>query len=497
MAVQRPTRASPDSPRSRYTSQGADVVLPKNNLAGKAKAARPGSSLKSGEAITNTLDRYQANAINAVQTKTSITDIIRTLIQEDGLFSSAANAMVALSTGRYRIAGLDASGAMSLQVAAAAYALMDQFSLVNDYSEGYNDKPGMATLLSTLQMDVITSGGCGAELVLDPQFGPNRLVPVGYSSVIWEAKGNNSGRYPTQKNPAGGDPISLNIPTVFIGEHNRSADESYAVSLLRPGLSHTINFNSFLEDTHRSLNRTGHSRLVATITAEKVSKALTEAQRRDPKQVAEAYAAVKAEVEAAIADLEPEDAIVAFDSVIFDVKDTGGSKQDYTGMLTTLGNLLGASLKTPASVTGMRAGGGQGLSNAETLVYLKTTQATRPPVEEVISRALTLGIRLQGVDGSVSFEFMPIDLRPDSELEAYAATKQKRVLELLSYGVINDAHACWELGVRPQNFSVALAGTGFYTAKTETAAVPDTSRVNSADRAAQPDTPAQSGGADQ
>lgn len=497
MAVQRPTRASPGSPRSRYASTGADVVLPKNNLAGKARAKRPGSELKAGETISKTLDRYQANAINAIQTKSSITDIIRTLIQEEGLFSSAANAMVALSgAGGYRIAGVDSTGTMSLEVAATAYRIMDQFSLTNDYNDGYNDKPAMDTLLPSLLMDVVTSGGCGAELVLDSQFGPDRLVPIGYSSITWEAKGSNRGRYPVQG--SGDTKAVLNLPTVFMGEHNRNPDEAYAVSILRPGLSHTINFNSFLEDTHRSLNRTGHSRMVARISADKVQKAMSEADRRDPEKVSALFNQVRQEVENALADLEPEDAIVAFDSVDFDVKDTGGVKQDYTGMLETLGNLLGASLKTPASVSGLRAGGSQALSNAETLVYLKTTASIRPPVEEVISRALTLACRLEGMDGSVIFEFMPIDLRPESELEAFAATKQKRVLEQLSYGVINDAHACYALGLRPQNWSVTLSGTGFY-GKSTTAAetTPDSTKTDSAGRALQPDTPAKSGGADQ
>ncbi len=491
-----PSRANPSAPRSRYAAVAPGVILPKNNLAGKARAKRPGSTLDAGETINNTLNRYQANAINAIQNKSSITDIIRTLVQEDGLFSAAANAMVALAGGSgYRIAGIDDTGTMSLTVAAMAYQVMDAFSLTNDYSQGYNDKPAMDSLIPSLLMDVVTSGGCGVELVLDAGFAPNQLLPLGYSSITWEARGNNRGRYPVQG--SGSDKVELNLPTVFIGELNRSPDEAYAVSPLRPGLSQTINFNSFLEDTHRSLNRTGHSRMVAIIAADKVLQAMPEADRRDPVKVNAVWTQVRAELEQALADLEPEDAIVAMDSVTFEVKDTGGSKQDYTGMLETLGNMQGVSLKTPGSVSGMRGGGGQALSNAETLMYLKSTAGIRPPVEEVISRALTLACRLNGIAGSVIFEFMPIDLRPESELEAFYATKQKRVLEQLSYGVINDAHACYALGLRPQNWAVTLAGTGFYTDKSSTATTPDTTRQDSAGRALQPDTPAKSGGADQ
>ena len=129
-----------------------------------------------------------------------------------------------------------------------------------------------------------------------------------------------------------------------------------------------------------------------------------------------------------------------------------------------------------------------------TLIYLKVVEAARPPVEEVLSRALTLAVRLLGVEGSVYFEFMPVNLRPEEELEAYKGTKQNRVLELLSHGLINDADACYQLGMRPQGIFGLLQGTGFYG---KAAAQPAADRSTSAGAALAPDTPTKSGGKDQ
>lgn len=412
---------TPGSKGSRYAATGAQVILPTRNLAGKARAKRPGSDLDKGDSISNALKRFNLNAISNISSRTDVNEIIRLLCRENGMFSSAANSMAAISVGTgFRIAGYDATGAMSLEVMGLAYSIMDTFSTLHDYSKGYNDKPGMQALLSTLQTDVITTGGCGVELVLDKEFGAERLVPIGYSTVEWEADGQG-GRYPTQD---GGD-IQLNIPTVFVSEHNRNADEAYSTSLLRPGLSQVMNFEGFIEDMHRTLNRTGHSRLIATIIAEKIQKMATDDIKGDVKKMGELFDIVRQQVVDALAGLEPEDAVVTFDSVTYEVKDTGGNKADYAPMIATLSNMLGASLKTPASVSGMRAEGGQGLSNAETLIYLQVTQGTRSPVEEVMSRALTLACRLQGIDGYVAFEFNPINLRPAIELEAYFGTRQK------------------------------------------------------------------------
>lgn len=482
---------TPGSKGSRYAAASAQVILPTRNLAGKARAKRPGSDQKNGSAITNTLKKFDQNAINNISSRTDVNEIIRLLCRENGMFSSAANSMAAISVGEgFRLAGYDATGAMSSEVMAIAYSLMDGFSTLHDYSKGYNDKPGMQSLLSSLQTDVVTTGGCGLELVLDKEFGPERLVPIGYSTVTWEADGQG-GRYPTQD---GGD-IQLNIPTVFVSEHNRNPDEAYSTSLLRPGLSQVINFEGFIEDMHRALNRTGHSRLIATIVAEKIKQAADENISNDPKKMGELYNLVLAEVTEALAGLEPEDAVVTYDSVTYKVEDTGGNKADYAPMIAVLGNMLGASLKTPASVSGLRASGGQGLSNAETLIYLQVVHGTRPPVEEAMSRALTLACRLQGVDGYVAFEFNPINLRPAIELEAYFGTRQKRVLELLSWGVINEAHACWELGIRPQGLSAVLAGTRFYAK--DASAEPEPDRSSSSGAALNPGTPAKSGGEDQ
>lgn len=480
----------PKAKRRRGKAQkvaGSSVILPTAKLAGIAKAKRPGSDLDRGQTISNTLNRYLATAVNSVRSRSDVNEIIRTLTREDGLFSSAANSMVALAAkSGYKLAGFDETGAMSTEVMAAAYNILDQFDTLHDYSAGFNDKPSVQSILSTLQIDTIGSGGCGVELVLDEQFGPSRLVSIGYSTIQWEADGKG-GRYPTQD---GGD-INLNLPNVFIAEHNRNADEAYAVSLLRPGLAQTFQFTEFLEDTHRSVNRTGHSRLLTTISQEAVRGMAPPEIKNDPEKMATFYAQVKSSVEEALRDLEPEDALVSYDVVTHKIEDIGGSKADYSSLMTTLGNLLGVSLKTPASVSGLRTSGGQGLSNAETLIYLKVVEATRPPVEEVMSRALTLAVRLLGIDGHVKFVFNPIDLRPETELEAYFGTKQRRILEKLSYGIISDAAACFELGMRPQDLYQELAGTGFYTNSKSSGE--EGERVSSTGRALNPGTPSTEG----
>lgn len=485
-------KRSPGSKRSRYQKVGSGVEMPRNKIAGKARAQRPGSGLSRGDSIANDFSRYLPKTIDEIRTRSDVNDLIRTLMREEGIFSSAANSMVSLaSNSGYRIAGVDDSGTMSLEVMSLAYTILDRINTTHDYSNGYNDRTGVNSLITTLTKDAVSSGGCGLELVLNKDFSPDRLVPVGYSSVEWEADGKGN-RCPTQERGE----VDLNLPTVFVAEHSKHADEPYSQSPLRPGLNSTIYFNEFLEDTRRAVNRVGHSRMVASIDAEKLQASAPLDIQNDPEKLQKYFQDQYDAVDDALKGLEPEDAVLSFDSVTFDVHDVGGSKSDYSTLLSALGNIQGASLKTPASVTGLRANGGQGLSNAETMVYLQAVDSLRTSVEEVMTRALTLAVRLLGVEGSIRFEFMPINLRPEDELEAYRGSRQKRVMERLSYGMINDAQAMYELGLRPQGLQELLSGTGFYqkgAGEGETAG----ERETSSGRALNPGTPSNAGGDDQ
>jgi hypothetical protein len=85
-------------------------------------------------------------------------------------------------------------------------------------------------------------------------------------------------------------------------------------------------------------------------------------------------------------------------------------------------------------------------------------------LNEIFSRAFTLATRLLGYDVVVEFRYSPVELRPETELEAFKQTRQMRVLELLSYGFLTDEEASLELtGKLPPKGFKPLSGTQFKT----------------------------------
>lgn len=470
------------------------VVMPTSGLVGTAKTRGSNGTLDKGSKIARTDDRYNTadQSPAKIRARTSINTMIKELIQREGLFSSAANAAVTLAANDgFRVAAYNAEGIMDLGVMTAAYSLLDRIDTMHDYTQGYNDKLGMREVYVSMIMNVVDSGGCGCELVLDDDFAPTQIVPIDYATIEWNVKDDNGGRYPSQTS----NDNSLDIPTVFIEEHIKSPSSAYAMSMLRPGIEMTFLHNDFIEDMRRSLKQAGNPRVLAKMLTENVSKACPDKFKDDPVKQRDWMTEQFSAVQQMLRTLEPEDAIVYWDSVEIAKQESTGDKADYTVLLKTLSNMVGVALKTPASGIGLRVEGGQGLSNAETLVYMRTVSAIPYTVCAALSRALTLAIRLLGVEGSVKLVPNDVELQPKSALEAYTATRQNRILNMLSLGVINDATACFELGIRPSQLG-ELAGTRFMDKSGDTTELePD--RVGSAERAINPGTPAKSGGEDQ
>ena len=128
----------------------------------------------------------------------------------------------------------------------------------------------------------------------------------------------------------------------------------------------------------------------------------------------------------------------------------------------------------------------------------------RSKLNEMLSKILTLAVRLFGQDVAVYFRYNPIDLRPENELEAFMAMKQSRVLELLSLGFLEDDDASIELTGRPTPGTFTpLSGTQFYSATSVPAENPYSGTSNGGsgggalNQSLKPGTPKKAGGKSQ
>jgi len=480
-------------------STGKQVTLP-TKLVKKAQAQTPASGSDRGTAIPKDNTRAANASIQSVRTQNNDVNAVRALDIQDGTVSSAIFSFVEIANSGFKLTAYETdTHQYSVEGTQMARSVVAALDTLYDYSKGFADKRSMTATIETALLEVITTGAMAAELVLDKLRLPDRINVVPYDTLEWVARGDGT-KYPRQQT-ATGDPIKLDLPNFFVSELHKHSSKAYATTMMAAALNSSYHFNDFLEDMRRALRRQGHGRLNVKLSAEQVRAAAPEEIRNDSVKLASFMEVVQDAVTTELQALNPEDALVFYDSADVDLMKAEGEKADYVPLLNALSGQHATSLKTSPSILGLRLSGSQSLSNTESLVFLKVARGIQKPVEEVMSRALTLATRLYGVDAYVKFKFDPINLRPEDELEAFKTMKMDRIFKLLSEGFITDEEAAQDLGTGPRAPGApALSGTGFMRQGNAEDSINATDASPNADpqgRALQPDTPKKAGGESQ
>ena len=476
------------------------VVAPLPVVARKPRSTlEPQQRRKKGDEITKqrafdlingSIDRFRY--LNDVQ------KLIRELSKREGPFSSAVHSLVSIANCGHLITAFDSrTHEFSPEGSHLASAIISAMDTLYDFTGTFSNKKSIESLKYHMLREACLTGGLAVELVLTDGYVPDYLQVPAFETLTLKSDGKG-GCFPSQKG-FDGDDIDLNIPNFFMAMMQHDADSYYPFSMMESALKLIVYFEEFMEDIRRSVRQNGHTRTVVEIDTAAVTAAAPPSVRNNEKKLKEWMEEIRSFVKSELERLEPDDTLVMFNTAKLRHEQAGlGSKVDYTPLLTTLSGMYATSMKTPPSAIGMRIeGGSQALGNIESLIFLKTASSLQTPVEDVLSRALTLGCRLYGMEVYVKFEFDKIDLRPETELEAFYVMRQTRILEQLSLGFISDEYAAhlMRTGKRPAG-APALSGTMF----SQNTAQPNTAPGDTAmGRTLQPskDSPRKGGGKSQ
>lgn len=459
------------------------LILP-TRIAGKAKTQTSASGQERGASLRRD-DRIDPNvSIQTLRSGRTAAAQMRSLAEVDGMASAVNASMVATAFSGWRVEAYQSwTNEFSREGLRAAEMIVSALDTLWNYTSGYQDKLTIDELAVTGILEVMLTGGCACELVLDNARIPQYIALFPYDTITWKANGRG-GRYPSQKSTTGED-VDLNIPNVWAAECMKSADRVYAIPHTHSGVKQLIQYTGFIEDMQRVVRRNGQPRLLAKLDYQKVISTATPEILNDPSRLSAYLETTRAGVETLLSGLEPEDALVFYDIAEIDSVKTDGEKRDYSVLLSELSGLTASALKSNPSALGLRMGGSQNVSSTEAMLSMKLARLIQVPVETVLSRALTLAVRMYGVDSYIKFKFEPIDLRPSHELEAHKAILQNRVLELLSLGRLTDDEAQTMLGLGSiPDTAEELSGTGFYNSK-----APDTVPVSKSNSRNQDITP--------
>lgn len=423
---------------------------------------------------------YFNTDIASIRTSANAYEAMRALVKISGDVAMAVTSYVRLANTELRFKVYDGTHQLSPDGMLMLRSWISTLTYLSDYTYGYDDRMPLTGISESMLMEIMLTGACALELVLDKSRLPFRLQPISPSKLKWRISELDIGNGLTHKiipwQQAQGATIMLDVPTFFTARLDHDVTLTYPKPPMESALNAAVFSAEVMQDIRKVVRRSGHSRLLVTLDTEQLVKAAPLDARGDASKMQAWMEEVRASLETQIAGLNPESGLVVFDTVSATYLNSEiGASADYSPMMDIVDGQLSTALRTPPSILGKRMGGSQSVSSSESLLFLKHVEGLHKPVEAVLSRAMTLAMRLLGFDGYVEAKYCPVNLRPKEELEAFAQMKQARVLELLSYGFLTDQEAAEELGTGMMSpTAVPLSGTGFYG---KTAAAMDPSAI--------------------
>jgi hypothetical protein len=440
----------------------------------------------SAAAITKT-DRRLANTDTLTLRNANTTkQVVRNFAIASPDLSATVNAYLRVGLPeQFTVVGRNMDGTVNPNATQLAHEILRRVTFVPDYTQGFNPMGSVNAMAQTLGKEFLYYGAASLEVVLDAARLPIQFAPVHTPSLKFYEDG--FGLKPVQE--VGGEEIDLDIPTFVYTSLDQDLLDAYSSSWLEAALQPVLADQEFMNDLRRVLKRSIQPRVTATIVEEKLRKAAPLDVLNDPVKFEAFTANVMAQITENLTGLSPEDAIVSFDTVQYSYMD--GDQGDVSGNLKAVQDLLNAKLATGAKTMPAILGHGQGGNHASTeaILFVKSADAIRRGVQELLSRCLTVSCRLYGEPCYIEFTFAPIDLRPTSELEAYQAMRQSRILEQLSLGLITDEEASIMLtGNLPPAGAPKLSGTMFKNGTTNAGANPD-SNTSAMGQELKPSTP--------
>ena len=460
---------------------------PQAILSFKTQIARAASALQRS-------DRRLANTdIATYRTSNDTRTVVRDLAASNPDLSATINSYLRVGIPtEYSVIARDPDGVINVEATKLAQELLRRLTYLGDVSLGYNPVSDLQSLSESLAKELLQYGSMALELALDKQRLPLYLNAVSVTKL--QFKEEDGGVYPVQV--VAGEEISLDIPTFFYLSLDQDLLTAYSSSFLEPAIQAVLADTAFLNDLRKSMQRVIQPRLVATIIEEKVKASAPPEIASDPEKMGQLYTSLIDQLNEVLTGLNPEDALVSFDNVEYDMLKSEGSSSSVADTLAIVQKLieskLAAGAKSMPAILGRDSSGSTATTSA--MLFLKNANIIRTKLNIIYSRMLTQAVRLMAQDVYVEFTYAELDLRPQAELEAYKSMRQSRILEQLSLGFISDEEASILLtGNLPRDGHVPLAGTMFKSGGAAVSANPDsqTSNMNITEKTLKTGTPAQ------
>jgi len=472
---------------------------PPIKVKGKDATSLPSYFTTAAPSTTSALTRSDRGLLNADITayrtaSRNTREATRNFVAASPDLSSAVFHYARLAiTNRYVAVAKNLDGTFNVEATALLQQILTRFEVLGDYTQGYVASSSLRSMSESMVKELMLYGSCAAELVLDKSRAPARIQPISVTQIEWFPDGK--GVRPQQT--VGDAKVNLDVPTFAYVALDQDLLDAYSVSPLEAALQTTLFGHEFLNDVRRVVKRVLHPRLKVTIDEEKFRANIPQEIQFDQEKLSAYMGSFIGDLETKINGLKPEDALIFFDSIGVEYESRGN--ESLGSEYEILQGLIDAKMSSGSKTMGTILGHGTASSNiasSETMLFVKAVQGSvQEKLNEIYSRLLTVALRVLGVDAYVEFRYNSVELRTETELEAFKQTRQSRILELLSLGVYTDEEAVLEMtGHLPHPGYKPLSGTMFKS-KQSTDVTDETSNNGSTlNKSLNPDVPSKARG---
>lgn len=365
-------------------------------------------------------------------------------------------------TSSYTAVAKNRDGSFNTEATKLVQQILTRIDLLSDYSDGFSGINSVRSVSEMMARELRLYGSCAMELVLDKSRLPRSFQPISSPSILFYP--DKSGKWLAPKQLVSGEYIDLDYPTFFYVSLDQDLTSAYSASPMEPSIQSVLFYHEFFNDLRKVVKRAAFPRLKINLSTEELLKFVPAEAQGDEAKTKAWLNGIILDVQTSINGLAPEEALVMLDTMEASYMTLGSTAVDkeYTVLQAMADSKMATGTKTLPAILG-HGSGSQNIASTETMLFMKNAEgAVQFKLNEIFSKALTLAVRLYGLDAYVEFKYATIDLRPDAELEAFRAQKQSRILEQLSLGLITDEEACLLLtGHLPPEGMTPLSGTFF------------------------------------
>lgn len=444
---------------------GLQILLPKKKQKPGGASATP--TYKPNQEVLS-LPRYR-NHLDDLFTTRVATDsraLISELSRHDSDVSSSFFAYQSIAgSANWIVKAYDLDGQLSTDGIKLANMILERVTTVTDYTLGFASKPSLRQLNDDMRFYTLLRGSPAAELIFDKRYEPDSLRLLDMQSIEWREK--SPGVYKPVQKPSGSNlEINLDIPTFFTARFHQNPTDIYTYSPFVAAINTIASRVQVINELYRITQVVGYPRMDVSVLEEVLLKSAPPLLRTDATATREYIDRQISQVRAAFLNMKSDEALVHTDAVkVAMVNDSRpATSLPISNVIDVLNEQNQAALKTMPAVIG-KSSNGQ-VASTEARLFALNCDALNRVVADVWSQALTLGVRIAGFQGRVSFEFEPVELRPILELEPQKTMKQSRWEQALSRGYCSDDEFHISVFGRPKpSDAPELSGTNFLEAK--------------------------------